>query len=1071
MTLFIQGLPTVNAGPDINVCFDEQVIFPQAVFDNYTQVEWFTVTGNGSFVDPNTENPVYIPDPQNDYDLGCVLLGVTAYPSAPCQGSGFTDYVKVCFQAPLSLSAGVDAAVCEGNPYILYTATAEHYSSLLWSSNGDGVFDDASVLNAVYNPGSSDIVNGEVALCLAGEPISPCDVADEDCMTLFIQPGEGPDLMLAEPAVGEVYLEWQPVGGENTETGHFDFEGGNPVNLWTIVLNSVTLNGLNVEAGDELAIFDGDKMVGQRTLISEVEPGNYNQSLQAYLELVSGPGYTPGNPFIIKFWDQSLDVELIVDNYELLNPQNQGFYVGDVFPEENNETSLANFEFINLNAPKFNLYYVDGTVVLQETYALSHTDDGLQPGEMYCYYVTQVYPDGSESCPSNILCAVPTAPCIEPTAYAGEDMTVCENNVVLLENAAVTEAAVIEWYTSGDGIFADQGALITPYIPGQADIQIGSVQLCISAIGYDPCGIDTDCITITFADAPFVEIGFDEDQICFGANYEFALTQGGNYDALQWSTSGEGVFSDPTILNPTYIPDEQDFDLGCVDITIEASAVDPCSTSAVDVMELCFVSFPDIDAGDDDFVCREASYQLDGYAENYGSVLWITAGDGTFSNPAILNPVYTPGNVDYRNNGVQLTLVVFPEFPCTDVAFDHIQLGVFDCHETSIPQGWSGLSSYLEPWNPDVEVMFQSVGEELIILQDLYNSWWPAENFNTIGDWTRTDGYRIKLTENVDLTIAGLPSRKQTLQLETGWNLIPVLSSCAADVALLFALTDVIMVKEVAGWKLYWPQLGINTLQTLESGKAYYVLMGNPGAIKFPDCPATKATGNSYGISIFDGYTIPGIWKNVNRSAVSHTVGIPSWVGKQTGFEVGDVIGAIDELGNCYGYAVWTGENINLSIFADDPVTAIKDGFYDGEQISLVKFNPKTEAFSNLNVEFDADYPNANGTFVENGISVLKALTVNEVSSDMPGLDNIQIYPNPVSQNLIIKAESFDNLKYRVLNMQGQEILSGSFSAESTSLDVSSLMRGMYVIHLKTTDAERIERIVKYQKLTKFLIL
>jgi len=60
-----------------------------------------------------------------------------------------------------------------------------------------------------------------------------------------------------------------------------------------------------------------------------------------------------------------------------------------------------------------------------------------------------------------------------------------------------------------------------------------------------------------------------------------------------------------------------------------------------------------------------------------------------------------------------------------------------------------------------------------------------------------------------------------------------VLSECAVDVEALFAGKDMVIVKEVAGWNLYWPEYGINTLGAMLPGKAYFVLMGSAGEIVF----------------------------------------------------------------------------------------------------------------------------------------------------------------------------------------------------------------------------------------------
>lgn len=61
-------------------------------------------------------------------------------------------------------------------------------------------------------------------------------------------------------------------------------------------------------------------------------------------------------------------------------------------------------------------------------------------------------------------------------------------------------------------------------------------------------------------------------------------------------------------------------------------------------------------AGVDAFTCQSTPYQCEGNASNYSSLAWTTSGTGTFSNTAILNPVYTPSSADVSAGSVMLTM-------------------------------------------------------------------------------------------------------------------------------------------------------------------------------------------------------------------------------------------------------------------------------------------------------------------------------------------------------------------------------------------------------------------------------
>lgn len=65
--------------------------------------------------------------------------------------------------------AGNTATICPGNTFTLSEATATNYGTLSWISPGDGTFNDASILNPVYTPGTADLISGKIILTLTAE--------------------------------------------------------------------------------------------------------------------------------------------------------------------------------------------------------------------------------------------------------------------------------------------------------------------------------------------------------------------------------------------------------------------------------------------------------------------------------------------------------------------------------------------------------------------------------------------------------------------------------------------------------------------------------------------------------------------------------------------------------------------------------------------------------------------------------------------------------------------------------------------------------------------------------------
>jgi uncharacterized protein (TIGR02145 family) len=225
-----------------------------------------------------------------------------------------------------------------------------------------------------------------------------------------------PALLEAIAGIETVKLSWKPIP-ENCRTNqtHFGIEDehwsviGNPMgDAWTIFIKSARFDAMDMEAGDEIAIFDDEVLVGVFTLTEVCTPENqFSNDFIAFELLWLEPGYAAGSEFTFKAWDKSKYKESIGFEYTFHNPWGD-LYTGDVFPFGNCPLSLATLEFTSgVYIPEFNVYYEDGTLVAGEVEGTSYADKYLFAGQEYCYYITQILESGMESNPSKVLCATP----------------------------------------------------------------------------------------------------------------------------------------------------------------------------------------------------------------------------------------------------------------------------------------------------------------------------------------------------------------------------------------------------------------------------------------------------------------------------------------------------------------------------------------------------------------------------------------------------------------------------------------------------------------------------------------
>ena len=111
---------------------------------------------------------------------------------------------------------------------------------------------------------------------------------------------------------------------------HLSFEGGNPADpVYTLYVSGL-------EIGDEVAAFDGDKMIGLMKISSNYV---FDNELPVFSTLSEGKGYVSGNPIILKVWNKALnnveDVSFSMD--KITNSYNENIY-----PNEDGQFSIVN---------------------------------------------------------------------------------------------------------------------------------------------------------------------------------------------------------------------------------------------------------------------------------------------------------------------------------------------------------------------------------------------------------------------------------------------------------------------------------------------------------------------------------------------------------------------------------------------------------------------------------------------------------------------------------------------------------------------------------------------------------
>jgi gliding motility-associated-like protein len=263
--------------------------------------------------------------------------------------------------------------------------------------------------------------------------------------------------------------------------------------------------------------------------------------------------------------------------------------------------------------------------------------------------------NGQSSPPFPVIVNYPAA------GSAGPDGLTCQTTPFTVTQASASNDSAVIWHSTGQGTLTGTTTLSPTYTPAQGETD--TVTLILIIYGNAPCSNDTSKMILTIEHKATINAGNDLIT-CGQTQVVLSGSSASDYQSLFWTTSGSGVFNDPTILHPAYTPGISDVNAGSVFLTLHATSVQPCEPDSSKVL-LTIVKPVYVNAGPDSSVCEDRPFTVsNAIAGNYSTVTWSTTGDGTFNDPTIVNPVYTPGNADIIHGSTLLILTVEGVSPC-----------------------------------------------------------------------------------------------------------------------------------------------------------------------------------------------------------------------------------------------------------------------------------------------------------------------------------------------------------------------------------------------------------------------
>jgi len=597
--------PTANAGPDKTTCSNEASInlFNATGTGSFT---WST-SGDGYFNNDNILDAEYNAG-QNDIANGTVELTLTAVdPTGSCI-TVVTDQMTLTIITSPQANAGGNQIMCTSDDSIILS-NASGTDALLWLNNGDGHFNDPTIANPTYYPGTNDYAAGSVILNLySHDPTFHCDSVS-DQMTLTITPppiayAGGDQYMCSTDASytlvnasGTGHFIWSSSGDgffDNPHILHATYYPG-PLDLYSDIILTLTANGTEQCPG-----FSTDYMI---------------------LSIITNTSAYAGGPFIsMCASDNSVNLS-------------NATYVGQ-----------GTINWITSGDGHF-----DNPTVINPNYFPGPQDITFQVVEL-----TLTTLDYSVFCPisndvTSLLIGIPTS------SFAGFDQLLCPVNGYLNLGQATGIGTSFLWATTGDGYFDNNTELNPNYYPGTNDITTQYATVTLTAFdNFGTCPLSSSQELLTIITNHDADAGGNLGE-CGSAPITINGSTGTG--TIHWLTQGDGTFNNPDILHPTYYPGTDDIYQNGVTLTLTTYNLNQVCPLSEDSLRLAIGTITSADAGSNLTMCASDYYTIIDATAN-GSVQWLSLGDGNFYSPYSAFTEYVPGTQDILNGGVELVLLV-----------------------------------------------------------------------------------------------------------------------------------------------------------------------------------------------------------------------------------------------------------------------------------------------------------------------------------------------------------------------------------------------------------------------------
>jgi len=430
---------------------------------------------------------------------------------------------------------------------------------------------------------------------------------------------------------------------------------GYPYQPMSIIVQSANINGVALESGDEIAVFDigdgGASICVGTTVLTGAISASSPAIITASADEPGGSieGYTAGHTIVFKLWDNSESAEITMviptymagfdTEYATLGTAIVTSLVGST-AVESTATSVSTcpgtvtvpIDVLNvMDVGEFSLVLDYGTTNLAySSYQNAHSQ--LSTGTLT---VTESSGEITVSWISTTAANISSGTLL--------DLVFTASTVYSLSTEDLTWDEPNSYYNNSSGTgLADEytnGVVTINPIPVNAGAITGTTVVCRATSGESyQVGAITNATSYT---------------------WELSPTSAGTING-----SGASITVD---FASSYFGQA----------TLSVNGTNSCDDGTSSSLTITVNDYASASAGSDAAICANDTYTVtDATASNYASLLWTTFGAGTLTNGTTLTPTYTPSSSDISAGSVTLTLAANAISPCSAAATDAMILTI-----------------------------------------------------------------------------------------------------------------------------------------------------------------------------------------------------------------------------------------------------------------------------------------------------------------------------------------------------------------------------------------------------------